>query len=110
MNYIELNNLNNSIIGHYFSKKENKIEANVFSYSLNKDKYVKLPSFRFQVLVISGRPVIIPFEKKMNGNFIVNNLLTNVFKKDVPIYISLYSNKNNCGPILLQQQSTHKLK
>ncbi len=30
MNYFinELNNLNNSIIGHYFSKKENKIEAN----------------------------------------------------------------------------------
>src|SRR5207248_5832434 len=58
-----LNELNNSdksiLIGHYFLKKENTIkkntiEANVFSYSLNKSEYVELPSFRFQVLTISG--------------------------------------------------------
>ncbi|PKK62661.1 hypothetical protein RhiirC2_759286, partial [Rhizophagus irregularis] len=49
----ELNDLDKSfLIGHYFLNKESTIKANVFSYSLKENKYVKLPhSFRFQVLV-----------------------------------------------------------
>ncbi|EXX64193.1 kinase-like protein [Rhizophagus irregularis] len=111
----ELNDLDKSfLIGHYFLNKESTIEANVFSYSLKENKYVKLPrSFRFQVLVSGNSKTYesIHFRKKMNGNSIIN-LIDCGYKYDDLLFISLLSNKN-FGPVfffLKQQPKQIKLK
>ncbi|CAB5304190.1 unnamed protein product [Rhizophagus irregularis] len=111
----ELNDLDKSfLIGHYFLNKESTIKANVFSYSLKENKYVKLPhSFRFQVLVSGNSKTYesIHFRKKMNGNSIIN-LIDCGYKYDDLLFISLLSNKN-FGPVfffLKQQPKQIKLK
>ncbi|CAB4490805.1 unnamed protein product [Rhizophagus irregularis] len=40
------------VVGHYFSKKNKNIEANVFSYNLRKEQCVESSNFNFHVLNI----------------------------------------------------------
>ncbi|RIA88944.1 hypothetical protein C1645_739028 [Glomus cerebriforme] len=105
-----LSELNDSIlIGHYFFKKENKIAAMLFSYNLNKNKYVELPNLRFQVLTISGHSRTtcgkISFKKRLMGwgRYIdIEDIEKCLVEKYTPKYISVYS--ENCGPVFLKQK------
>jgi hypothetical protein len=56
------------VIGHYFSKYESKIKANVFAYNLKEKKYVEKSNFSFRVLTISENPGTIKFMKSKNYN------------------------------------------
>ncbi|CAB4495774.1 hypothetical protein RhiirA5_374551 [Rhizophagus irregularis] len=116
-----LNELNDSdksiLIGHYFLKKESTIEANVFSYNLKENKYVKLPrSFRFQVLVsgISKTYESIQFKERFmrfmrQRRYIDIESIKNVKNIEKILYISVYS--ANCGPVFLKQKNNEiKLK
>jgi hypothetical protein len=89
------------LIGHYFSKNYEKLHT--FVYSLKEKSSVKLPTFSFDVLVISE-----------NGNdaftFGINGIINidNKFKdyKKFPKFISLCSNKSEYEQILLKQRVT----
>jgi hypothetical protein len=119
-----LNELNNSdksiLIGHYFVKEENTIKANMFSYSLKKNKYVELPSFRFQVLVSKSKTYeSIPFRERFmrfmgRSRYIkYKSLSSERNNENIPRYMSVYSvnhgleengNKINCDPVFLKQK------
>ncbi|GBB85493.1 hypothetical protein RclHR1_01200007 [Rhizophagus clarus] len=132
-----LNELNNSdksiLIGHYFIKKDNVIEANVFSYSLDENKYVKLPKFMFQVLVLRSKTYEseIAFKEKLmrltrprryieNTSLALRSKENNEDNENTPKYISVsvYSTKGkdnetklNCDPVFLKQKNNEiKLK
>ncbi|RGB35220.1 hypothetical protein C1646_742394 [Rhizophagus diaphanus] len=109
----ELNNKDESIIiGHYFSKNDNNIEANVFSYSLKENKYVELPNFSFHVLTIKRNDPnctipcgIIPFVK--GKQFMKSKRSINFNKYTFPSnpkYISIFYTSKNCGPVLFKQK------
>ncbi|CAB4385686.1 unnamed protein product [Rhizophagus irregularis] len=117
---------NSLVIGHHFFKvqEKNKIGRYTFSYSLNDNNYVNLPTFSFYTLIISNFPTsnaygTLPF--KCNNK--VEKLFKSVLKQHnslkatelnslksnctplMPKYISLFSTgENNCGPILLKQK------
>ncbi|CAB5378398.1 unnamed protein product [Rhizophagus irregularis] len=120
---------NSLVIGHHFFKvreaqEKNKIGRYTFSYSLNDNNYVNLPSFTFYTLIISNFPTsnaygTLPFkcnnkvEKLLNSALKQHNSLKatelNSLKSNctplMPKYISLFSTgENNCGPILLKQK------
>ncbi|RIA83677.1 hypothetical protein C1645_880355 [Glomus cerebriforme] len=104
-----LSESNSILVGHYFFKKENKIAAMLFSYNLNKNKYVKLPNLRFQVLTISGYSRTtcgkISFKKRLMGwgKYIdIEDIEKRWAEKYIPKYISVYS--ENCGPVFLKQK------
>ncbi|RGB35219.1 hypothetical protein C1646_667913 [Rhizophagus diaphanus] len=107
-----LNELNDSdksiLIGHYFLKKESTIEANVFSYSLKENKYVKLPcSFRFQVLVSGISKIYESIQLKERFMRFMRQRryesIKNVKNIEKILYISVYS--ANCGPVFLKQKN-----
>jgi hypothetical protein len=113
----ELNNKDESVvIGHYFSKKDNNIEANVFSYSLKKREYVELPDFSLHVLTIKsnnsdstsrvrtcGR---ISFAKETKLMKLKRYVDFNEYTfPEYPKYVSVfYTSNNNCGPALFKQK------
>jgi hypothetical protein len=109
----ELNNSDDSIlIGHYFLKRNDTIEANVFSYSLNDNKYVNLPNFRFQVLAISGyhrtcksilfKKRFIRFMFMRQRRYINIESIEKMGDGEIIPYISVYS--VSCGPVFLKQK------
>ncbi|RIA83676.1 hypothetical protein C1645_833427 [Glomus cerebriforme] len=96
----------NLMIGHYFSNSREKLYT--FAYNIKEKKQVKLPKFRFNLLKITNyNNLLIMFEKNMNNN-IIDLDKHGEFKKlkNIPKFVSLYSNKNKHGPILLKQRFT----
>ncbi|RGB41330.1 hypothetical protein C1646_663148 [Rhizophagus diaphanus] len=123
----KFSSLNNSlVIGHHFFKvqEKNKIGRYTFSYSLNDNNNVNLPTFTFYTLIISNFPTsntfgTLPFkcnnkvEKFLNSALKQHNSLKatelNFLKSNcsplMPKYISLFSTgEDNCGQILLKQK------
>ncbi|RIA88945.1 hypothetical protein C1645_739029 [Glomus cerebriforme] len=96
----------NLVIGHYFSNNSEKLYT--FAYSLKDKKQVELPKFSFNILEITNyNNSLMVFEKNMNNN-IIDFDKHDEFKKlkNIPKFVSLYSNKNKNGQILLKQRFT----
>ncbi|RIA78921.1 hypothetical protein C1645_842059 [Glomus cerebriforme] len=96
----------NLVIGHYFSNNREKLYT--FAYSLKKKQQVELPKFSFNILEITNyNNSLMMFEKNMN-NSIIDLDKHDEFKKfkNIPKFVSLYSNKNKNGQILLKQMFT----
>ncbi|GES90202.1 hypothetical protein GLOIN_2v1729682 [Rhizophagus clarus] len=106
----ELNNQDESIVmGHYFSKNDDKIKVSVFSYSLKESKYVELPDFRFHILTVKSTDAnnagIIPFVKEKN--LVKMKSYVDLSKYNFPLnpkYISLFYTDKNSGPVLFKQK------
>jgi hypothetical protein len=107
-----LDNSNSHIIGHHFlnDNENKKIGTYIFSYSLKKNHYDKLPNFTFYTLIISNYPNsdnygISTFQHASKISKLLNVIKLNSLKP-IPKFISIYSMRdNNCGPIFLKQKA-----